>query len=710
MTVVEPRGETVGNPGDEGDPFDVRRACRAPEVLGPFNRAGVLSAADIHVARCLVRLGGDAGEGDGEDRRHAVLLAAALAVRAPRLGHVCSDILTVARTVALDSDLPLDVNALPWPEPSGWIGHLEASALVACGEEDTETMRGDGDGDGDGDGPDGRPLRLVGTRLYLDRYWREERQVAADLLARAEVVAAGVDPAVLGEGLTRLFISPDQGEDAGPDHQRLAAAAAVLRRFSVVAGGPGTGKTTTVARILALLHEQAEAAGAPPPLVALAAPTGKAAARMEEAVHEEAARLDVSNTIRDRLLAVEASTLHRLLGWRPGNRSRFRHHRGNRLPHEVVVVDETSMVSLSLMARLVEAVRPAARLVLVGDPEQLASVEAGAVLGDIVGPATAGLLMRETPRRLLSVATGQQVPATVPPVGAGIGIGDGIVVLRHVHRFGGGIASLAEAVRKGDAEAALDLLGGEREDLTWVPGDIATTGANGPDAVRRAAVQAATSVIEAARAGRARSAIDALGAFRVLCAHRHGPYGVATWMERVERWLSIGVEGFAGESDWYAGRPLLVTENDYGLRLFNGDTGVVVAGNSGRGRLSAVFDRRGELLEFSPTRLAAVDTVYAMTVHKSQGSQFDTVAVLLPDPTSPILTRELLYTAITRARRRLILAGTEEAVRVAVGRPIARNSGLRDRLWGSGETANGRDGRSRGPGAEPAVPPTVRKP
>ena len=711
MTVIEPVVDVVGRTDDEGDPFDARRACRAPEVLGPFNRAGVLSAADVHVARCLLRLGGeDAGEGGGEgggagggaELRHAVLLAAALAVRAPRLGHVCSDILTVARTIALDSDLPLDVGALPWPEPGRWINHLEACGLVACGEDHTQGNEENED--------DGRPLRLVGTKLYLDRYWREERQVAADLLARAQGVAAGVDPAALSEGLARLFLGPHAPGDAVPDHQRLAAATAVLRRFSVVAGGPGTGKTTTVARILALLHEQAEATGAPPPLVALAAPTGKAAARMEEAVHEEAARLDVSGTVRERLLAVEASTLHRLLGWRPGNRSRFRHHRGNRLAHEVVVVDETSMVSLSLMARLVEAVRPAARLVLVGDPEQLASVEAGAVLGDIVGPAAAGLLMGETARRRLSGATGQQVPASEPPAGAGTGIGDGIVVLRHVHRFGGGIAALAEAVRKGDAEAAVDLLRGAGEDLMWVPGDIAGAGANGPDAVRQAAVQAATSVIEAARAGRARSAIDALGAFRVLCAHRHGPYGVATWMERVERWLSVGIEGFAGQGDWYAGRPLLVTENDYGLRLFNGDTGVVVAADPGSGRLSAVFDRRGQLLEFSPTRLAAVDTVYAMTVHKSQGSQFDTVAVLLPDPTSPILTRELLYTAVTRARRRLILAGTEEAVRIAAGRPIARNSGLRDRLWGSGETADGRYGRTQGHGAGPAGPPTVRKP
>ena len=182
------------------------------------------------------------------------------------------------------------------------------------------------------------------------------------------------------------------------------------------------------------------------------------------------------------------------------------------------------------------------------------------------------------------------------------------------------------------------------------------------------------------RATAARTAIEALGAFRLLCAHRRGPHGVETWMARAEAWLGAAVDGFAAEGAWYVGRPLLVTENDYGLRLYNGDTGVVVATDTGR--VSAAFERRGELIGFSPTRLAAVDSVYAMTVHKSQGSQFTAAAVLLPDPTSQILTRELLYTAVTRARERLILVGTEEAVRAAVARPVARASGLRWRLWG----------------------------
>jgi exodeoxyribonuclease V alpha subunit len=601
----------------EADPFDVRRASNATGLLHDFNAAGVLDAADVHVALRLANLGGDDDE--------QVALAAALAVRGPRLGHVYVDLATIRETATVDADEAVDLSALAWPPVAEWAERLHASDLVAVGEEDAETSR---------------PLRLVGTSLYLDRYWREERQVAADLQALSDARPHDVDDETLAAGLARLF--PGESDD----RQRLASASAIQHRFAVVAGGPGTGKTTTVARIVALLAEQAAAAGLPEPLVALAAPTGKAAARLEEAVHEEAAGLDVSDAVRAQLLEASASTLHRLLGWRPGSHSRFRHHRGNRLPHDVVIVDETSMVSLSLMARLVEAVRPQARLVLVGDPGQLTSIEAGAVLGDIVGPA-------------------DDAP--------------GIVVLDRVHRFGGAIASLAEAIRRGDADATIEALSDAPGEITWLPVDPDAPGAPAP--VHDGAVTAARAVIEAARNGDAREALAALASFRVLCAHRRGPYGVETWTDRIERWLATEVEGFGAEGQWYVGRPLLVTENDYGLRLYNGDTGVVVA--TAQGRVSAAFERRGEVVEFSPSRLAAVDSVYAMTVHKSQGSQFDAAAVLLPDPTSHILTRELLYTAVTRARERLILAGTEESVRVAVSRPVARASGLRWRLWGN---------------------------
>jgi exodeoxyribonuclease V alpha subunit len=557
---------------------DARLVIGAAGLLREFNEAGVLAPADVHVAWRLSELAGEDDE--------AVQLAAALAVRGPRLGHVCVDLATIRDTATVDVEEPVDLGALPWPED--WLERVRRSVLL------------------------GGPLQLEGSVLYLDRYWREERQVATDLTALMDAAPTAVDEARMAAGLERI---------AGDQRQRLAAETALRRRFAVVAGGPGTGKTTTVAHILALLFEQGD------PLVALAAPTGKAAARLVEAVHEEARRLEVRDEVRERVLGLDASTLHRLLGWRPDSHSRFRHYRGNRLPYDVVIVDETSMVSLSLMARLIEAVRPDARLVLVGDPGQLTSIEAGAVLGDIVGPADRGP----------------------------------IVVLDRVHRYGTPIANVAEAIRSGDGDAVVEALGG----VTWV---------EDPEVLRDRVVATSAAVLEAARAGDGARALEALGAFRVLCAHRRGPYGVSAWTARIEEWIGNEAGG-----EWYVGRPLLVTENDYGLRLYNGDTGVVIA--SGPGRVSAAFERHGEVVEFSPTRLSAVDTVYAMTVHKSQGSQFDTAAVLLPEPTSPILTRELLYTAVTRAQNELILVGSEESVRAAVERPIARASGLRRRLW-----------------------------
>jgi exodeoxyribonuclease V alpha subunit len=634
----------------EIDPLDARHAVSATGVLGAFNEAGVLASADVHVATTLAALAGI------DDER--VLLAAALAVRGPRLGHVRVDLAEIRERAAVDADETVDVAALPWPEPDAWLAALRASPIVADGEE------------GEDGGP--RPLRLSGTALYLDRYWREEREVAADLRALA-VPAGDVDEAALADGIARLFGDEPHGRQA------LAAASAVLRRLAVVAGGPGTGKTTTVARIVTLVCEQHAHAGRPAPLIALAAPTGKAAARLQEAVREAVPALDTTDPVKAHLQALEAQTLHRLLGWRPRSHSRFRHDRSNRLPYDVVLVDETSMVSLSLMARLVEAIREGARLVLVGDPGQLTSIEAGVVLGDVVGPAKDGLLLSGEARARLSVAVGHDVDAAPPPPGASVA--DGIVLLDRGRRFGEAIADVAAAVRLGDADEVVAALRAHPHEVTWLDADVAEPGgAQAVERIRAEAVAAVARVVAAARDGDAATALQALDGFRLLCAHRRGPHGVSGWTERIERWLAEGVDRFETDGRWYVGRPLLVTENDYALRLYNGDTGVVVAG--GDGEVVAAFDRGGEVLRLRPGRLEAVESVYAMTIHKSQGSQFATAAVLLPPPASPILTRELLYTAVTRARTRLVVAGTEDAVRAAVGRPAARASGLQARLWG----------------------------
>jgi exodeoxyribonuclease V alpha subunit len=628
--------------GDVLDDFDSRLVLGVDGPLKSFNHAGVLSASDVHVALRLARL-----SATGDD---VVSLGAAFAARAPRLGNVCVDLATIHATADADIDTPEDIGALPWPEPATWLRRMADSPIVGVD----------------------RPLHLEGTTLYLDRLWADESLVAVELRARSDGPALEIDTDLLRSGLRELFDEDD------PD-QRMAAATAVLRRLSVIAGGPGTGKTTTVARVLALLEAQAIAAGERPPLVALVAPTGKAAARLEDAVRQGAAAIAIDDARRDRLQALAGRTVHRLLGFSPGNRTRFRHNRQNRLPHDVVVVDETSMVSLSLMARLLEAIRSDARLILVGDPEQLASVEAGAVLGDIVGPAALGPSRLPEARRELADVTGLPVPAGEG--GHPAAFGQGIVVLRHVHRHGGAIAALARAIRQDDADDAMAILRGGDSNVQWVATDAAAS--TPPEGslldVRRLAVDTGRAVIESARAGQARQAIDALGSFRLLCGHRRGPEGVATWMDQIENWLSADVEGFTTGADWYVGRPLIVTQNDYGLDLYNGDTGVVI--ESEDGRLVAAFERRGAIAEVSPTRLAAVDTVYAMTVHKSQGSQYRAVAFLVPGSEARILTRELLYTAVTRARERLILVGSELSIRSAIDRPITRASGLRQALW-----------------------------
>ena len=617
------------------DPFDASFVLGAPPALAEFNRSGVLASSDVHVAMRLARLGGEPDE--------AVLLAAALAVSGPRHGHVRIDLVDVPKTLTTDLDDSRAGQALPWPDPGEWTARLSASPLVSVGP----------------DGPVDRPLRLVGTALYLDRYWRDEGAVAAQLRTRLEAQDSDVDEAVLTDGLARLFPAPGDSGELHTD-QRDAAETAVRRRLSVIAGGPGTGKTTTVAKVIALLFDQANAAGSRRPLVALAAPTGKAAARMQEAVRAASAVLDVPAYAQECLAKAEAMTVHRLLRRRPDSSSRFAHDRFNRLPHDVVIVDEMSMVSLSLMARLLEAVRPDARLILVGDPEQLASVEAGAVMADVVAS-----------------------------------LGDRISRLTSNYRFTGGLASLSDAVSAGDPDKVIEVLrdAGDGK-VAWIDaaGDAGGRVGEGAGRSREAASMRDESLaplrgavrdfgralLTAATEGDDAGALQELGRFRLLCAHRRGDAGVEGWTARIESWLSEDVEGFSPDAGWYLGRPVLVTANDYSLRLFNGDTGVVVTRPGGL--LTTVFDQGGRPVSVSPSRLSSVETVFAMTVHKSQGSEFDHVAVVLPPVTSPLLTRELLYTAITRARRSLLVIGQEDSVRAAVEQRVARTSGLAGRL------------------------------
>lgn len=576
---------------DVADPADRRQAVSASGLLRAFNEAGVLESADVHVAQRLTAMSGEPGE--------SVSLAVALVVRALRGGSVCIDLRAIEAQVGAPD--------LPWPPADKWLAALRASPLA------------------------GSPpvLRIYGDSLvYLDRYWLEEQQVAADLLALllARVPDVSLDVA-------RLF--PE-----GYEEQRGAAAIASRQSLTVLTGGPGTGKTTTVARLLALFAEQAERDGRPRLRIALAAPTGKAAARLHEAVQLELGELDLVD--QQRVSGLRATTLHRLLGSRPDTSSRFRHHRGNRLPHDVIVVDETSMVSLTMMARLLESVRSHTRLLLVGDPDQLSSVEAGAVLADLVD-------------------------------GLGAHVSARVAALRTSHRFGRSIGDLASAIRDGAADAALDLLRAGDEHIEWLDTEDPT------EQLHNVLVPHALALRRAAVLGDANAALAMLDEHRFLCAHRRGRYGVEYWNRQVERWLAEAT-GEPIWSTWYAGRPVLVTTNDYGLGVYNGDTGVTIVDDES---LRAVVASADKLLNFATSRLSDVETMHAMTIHKSQGSQADEVTVLMPPEDSRLLSRELFYTAVTRAKKKVRVIGSEAGVRAAIERRAVRASGLAQRLRGA---------------------------
>ncbi len=589
----------------------------ADGLLRDVHLAGVLSWGDVQVAQKVSRM--------FQVTDQQVQLALALTVRALRDGSTCLELDQVATaryvtTTESVATLPQGI----WPEPDAWRAALAASPMVSDGDQ----------------APGVRPLRLVGRRLQLERYWHQESTVATELRARRE------PPVQVYANLVAAAAAELLADGLDPE-QAAATVAALFAGVAVIAGGPGTGKTHTVARVLGMLSRTAER----PLLIGLAAPTGKAAARMDEAL--AAALLGMPADLAAELGGLRASTIHRLLGWVPESRNRFRHHRGNPLPHDVVVVDEASMVSVTLMARLLEALRPSARLVLVGDPDQLSPVEAGAVLADIVAAPPHPL--PELSTRLSALG--------LPDTGA-------VVRLRRNHRSEQDITTLAEAVLAGSPEHVLNLA------TAGSPG-VGFAASEDVSGLRERAVSSAVAMVAAARDGEVGEALARLEEHRVLCAHRHGPYGVARWSRQIESWLAAELGDLDLSQTWYPGRPVLVTQNSQELGLFNGDTGVAVLTG---GQLRVHFPRGSGTRVVSPFLLDSVQTVHAMTVHKAQGSQFGEVSLILPEPGSPLLTRELLYTAITRAEHRVNLIGSPESLAEAVQRRVLRASGLRDRL------------------------------
>jgi len=612
---------------------------------------------------------------EAPDAPGLLLLAAALASHQLGRGHACLDL---SATLA-DPDFALSLPPDGVQETDGTPRALLAGVDVATWRAALAHPRLVGGGDGD------TPLVLDGDRLYLRRYWRFERAVIAAVsgrLARPPAAPASAVRCVLD----RLFEPSD-----GIDWQKLACALAARGAFSVITGGPGTGKTTTVVRLLAALQSLAlEADPARPLRIRLAAPTGKAAARLNVSIGSALEALELAAPVRA-AIPTAVTTLHRLLGARPDARA-FRHDADTPLALDVLVIDEASMVDLEMMAAVLAALPPQARLVLLGDRDQLASVEAGAVLGVLAARAREAHYTPET-AAWLAEASGQTVPDAMVNA-AGTPLDQAVVMLRVSRRFdaGSGIGRLAEAVNAGDSAAVRAELAAGHADLAYV------TGA-GAEAALRAAVRdgtrdwlkLATTPVEgddAAADEAARRVLAGHAGFQVLCALRRGDWGVEGLNRRIARWLAADGLIDTGH-EWYAGRPVLVTHNDYGLGLMNGDIGVTLARREADGtlrpRVAFVEAGTGRVRWVLPSRLRAVETVFAMTVHKSQGSEFGTVALALPETISPILTRELLYTGITRARARLALfnPGGERVLDAAVTRRVLRASGL-DALHGGG--------------------------
>ncbi len=611
-------------------------------TLEVLYQAGCISDLDWHFTQLLSHR---AGEHTPE-----VVLATCLVSHWTGAGNVCVPLSAVAEQPVFVQDGA--ETGIVAPALSEWAAALRRSPLV-------------------GQPGEFQPLILDHNhRLYLYRYWDYEQRLAAQLLARAEPMTAdSLDYPRLQTDLHQYF-GP---AGSRPNWQKIAAAMVVLRRFSVISGGPGTGKTSTVLKVLALLLAQA---GHQPPVIALAAPTGKAAARMQEAITRSVQQLNLPPDLQ-RLLPERAQTLHRLLGPLPDGVN-FRHHHDNPLRLDVLVVDEASMIDLALMSKLVDALPPTARLILLGDKDQLASVEAGAVLGDICGRVpgfTAGF------RQQLVDLTGETIPAGRASASP---LSDCVVQLRHSYRFGtnSGIGRLARAINQGHTESALALLRDKpHPEIRWrslggqsVSAKLALRLAEGFAPYLRLLAQGAA----------AEEVLATFERFRVLCALRNGPFGVNGLNRAIERELQrrglIAPRFTHGDGLWYRGRPVLITRNDEALQLYNGDIGLALPDDSGQ--LRVVFPgQSGELRWLLPTRLPEHDTVFAMTIHKSQGSEFDQVLIILPPEDHQVLGRELLYTAITRARCELELWATPRSFSAAVIRRVQRASGLGQRLW-----------------------------
>jgi len=642
-----------------------------------------------HLDRAFVRFLQDQ-EPDVDD---LVLWAGALVSHQLGRGEVFLDLEKLCRQPGLTLALPNEDDAgqfehdesfdvLPKHQLEHWQSTLSQSSLVGLADGNT-------------------PLVLAGKRLYLRRYWQYQQILDQAIQQRLQPIRDTL-PAAVQDDIKALF--PESKEH--PDWQKIACVLALRARFAIITGGPGTGKTTTLTKLLALLNKLAndETSPAHKLNILLAAPTGKAAARVSESISKALDRLATPDAIKQ-LIPQKASTLHRLLGSRHDSR-RYLHDRNNPLVADIIIVDEASMIDLEMMASLLDALADSTQLILLGDKDQLASVEAGSVMGDLCSGAE-NAAYDEQPRQWISSHTGEVLKQ---PASAGSAINQQTVMLRYSHRFGehSGIGQLAKAVNHGDVSSANAILSdsityqdlqhlvlsdvadrrlkqlithiGEKNSNRQGYGyyfdvikqrpnktlnklmsfDYAQNERSPQNIVRPEPFDRAqespvegpdhSSPNDATQYNHwAKQVLDAFDTFQVLCALRRGPWGVEGLNQRIEQWL------FAGQLPalWYEGRPVMITRNDYNLGLMNGDVGITLKDSTGKLRVAFPSENSGDTVNIrwvSPMRLPDVETAFAITVHKSQGSEFNHVALVLPETKTPVLTRELIYTGITRAK------------------------------------------------------------
>ncbi|NDU86286.1 MAG: exodeoxyribonuclease V subunit alpha [Ferrovum sp.] len=630
------------------------------EILHYWSETGLIRALDYALARWIYTHDPKA------DWR--VLLAAALLSHLESLGHTCLEVNQIAFNDPTES---LQASTTPVSPPPPHLVPIWLNALKHCvlvGTPSTLTP----------------PLVLQGSRLYLRRYWHFETMVAQELRLRTESTAPMTPDADLAHHWINQLFPATVRSPVTPDWQKVACVLALKGRFTVITGGPGTGKTHTAARLLTLLL--ALTPHARTMRIALAAPTGKAAARLNQAIfsalHELTPRLEKVLDLSPLIAHLSpACTLHSLLGARFGTRQ-WRHHGANPVALDLLIVDEASMIHLEMMATLLQAIPPHCRLILMGDKDQLSSVEAGAVLGDLCELAEQGNYRPETLSAIQHLSGVELPPEFMNPQGSNLS--QHLVMLRHSHRFGSAIGQLACAVNAGDEATVLNCLHqGESTGVRWIPRGEPSLFAHLALDSKQTNYFAFFQCIQSRpkepdqQESWIRKVITTFDRFRFLCAVHDGPWGVNTLNQMVEQQLTA-FEWIKSQGEWYEGRPVLVTQNDHELGIFNGDIGITLRVVPEKSPLRVFFVTNEGIRSVSISRLNQVATAFAMTVHKSQGSEFEHTCLILPGNHTNV-TRELIYTGITRARAALtLITDSPQTLTQGIARRVQRSSGLLD--------------------------------